>query len=209
MLCSYPLMLDVSERLIVIVGGGSVAARKAKGLLDAGATRIRMIAPDFCGDVPDPVERITESYDVRLLDGAGLVFAATDNPEVNAAIVRDAHRLGLLVSRADSAEEDAGDFATPAVLREGELVVTVSAGGSPTLAAAVRDQLRSCMDVRWATMARAMKILRPRALAITSVEKRRNLLRDMVTPAALEVLEKQGVDAVWDWLRQRHIKEQT
>jgi precorrin-2 dehydrogenase/sirohydrochlorin ferrochelatase len=206
---AYPLMLDVSERLIIIIGGGSVAARKAKGVLDAGATRIRMIAPDFCGDIPDPVERITEPYNPRHLEGAGLVFAATDNPEVNAAVVRDAHRLGLLVSRADSAEEDAGDFATPAVLREDDLVVTVSAGGSPALAAAVRDQLRLRIDVRWATMARAMKILRPRALAITSVETRRNALRDMVTPAAMEVLDKEGVDALWDWLRRRHLKEQT
>src|SRR5258708_7438706 len=131
-------MLDVSERLIVIIGGGSVAARKAKGLLDAGAMRVRIVAPDFCSDIPGSIERITESYDVRLLEGAGLVFAATDNPEVNAAVVRDAHRLGLLVCRADYADEDAGDFSTPAVLREDDLVVTVSASGNPTLAAAVR-----------------------------------------------------------------------
>jgi precorrin-2 dehydrogenase/sirohydrochlorin ferrochelatase len=202
-------MLDVSERLIVIIGGGSVAARKAKGLLDAGATRIRMIAPDFCGDIPGPAERITASYNARLLEGAGLVFAATDNAEVNAAVVRDAHRMGLLVSRADSAEEDVGDFATPAVLREDDLVVTVSAGGSPALAAAVRDELRSRMDARWAKLARAMKALRPRALAITPIETRRNVLHDMVTPAAMEVLDREGPDALWDWLRRRHLKEQS
>src|SRR5438874_11292581 len=45
--CAYPLMLDLRDRLVVIVGGGAVAARKARGLLDAGATRVRVISPTF------------------------------------------------------------------------------------------------------------------------------------------------------------------
>src|SRR3954465_10166336 len=122
--CAYPLMLDVAQRPIVIVGGGSVAARKAKGLIEAGAARIKIVAPKFCDAIPHGVERVNASYLTDHLTGAGLVFAATDNPDVNAAVVRDAHHLGLLVSRADSTDDDAGDFATPAVLREGDLIVT-------------------------------------------------------------------------------------
>jgi hypothetical protein len=56
-------------------------------------------------------------------------------------------------------------------------------------------------------MARAMKILRPQALAVSSVESRRNLLRDMVTPAAMDILDKDGIDALWGWLTQRHLSE--
>ena len=46
----YPILLDVTRARVVIVGGGRVAARKAKGLIDAGATDITVVAPDFIGD---------------------------------------------------------------------------------------------------------------------------------------------------------------
>jgi precorrin-2 dehydrogenase / sirohydrochlorin ferrochelatase len=200
-------MLDVSQRPIVIVGGGSVAARKAKGLLDAGATHITVIAPEFCDSIPTSVKRITASYTADHLTDAGLVFAATDDPDVNATVVRDAHQLGLLVNRADSTDDDAGDFSTPAVLREEDLVVTVSAGGSPTLAAALRDDLQAQLNPRWTKMASAMKVLRPRALAIPSIEKRRDVLRDMATTAAMDILDKEGIDGLWGWLSLRHLSE--
>src|SRR4051812_47060021 len=99
---AYPLMLDVSGRLVVIVGGGAVAARKARGLIEAGATKVRMVSPIFHKDVPAAVESIAERYEARHLKGAGLAFAATDSPETNDAVVGDARRLGILVSRADS-----------------------------------------------------------------------------------------------------------
>jgi precorrin-2 dehydrogenase/sirohydrochlorin ferrochelatase len=201
-------MLDVSQRPIVIVGGGSVAARKARGLLEAGATRITIVPTTFSDAIPTAgVERVTATYLTDHLAGAGLVFAATDNPDVNAAVVRDAHHLGLLVSRADSTDEDAGDFATPAVLRDENLVITVSTGGNPTLAAALRDELRATLSPRWAAMAGAMKSLRPRALAIASIDQRRAVLRDMATADAMDALDSGGIDGLWNWLRQRHLGE--
>jgi precorrin-2 dehydrogenase / sirohydrochlorin ferrochelatase len=200
-------MLDVSQRPIVIIGGGSVAARKAKGLLEAGATRITVIAPEFCDAIPSGIQRITARYAPDHLTGAGLVFAATDDPDVNAAIVRDAHQLGLLACRADSTDEDAGDFATPAVLREENLVITVSAAGNPTVAAALRDELQSQLNPRWSKLATAMQTLRPRALAIPSIEKRRDVLHDMTTTAAMDILDKEGIDGLWGWLSLRHLSE--
>jgi len=204
---SYPLILDVSNRLVVIIGGGAVAARKAGGLLAAGAVRIRVVAPKFCDAMPATVERILEPYASHHLGGAGLVFAATDTPEVNAAVVRDAHQLGLLVNRADGAEEGSGDFSMPAVLRDDELIVAVSTGQSPTLAAAIRDEIQSSLDSRWVKMLNAMKTLRPRALAETNSEIGRAMLRAMATVEALEILEKQGIEALWQWLTKRHIKD--
>src|SRR4051812_19024967 len=59
---AYPLMLDVSNRLAVIVGGGVVGARKARGLLDAGAGRVRVISPTFCESLPRSVERVERPY---------------------------------------------------------------------------------------------------------------------------------------------------
>src|ERR1700710_283835 len=74
---SYPLMLDLSGRLVVIIGGGSVAARKVKGLLAAGPVQLRVVAPQISDEIAGPIERVLETYAAQHLDGAGLVFAAT------------------------------------------------------------------------------------------------------------------------------------
>ena len=200
---AYPMMLDVSNRLAVIVGGGRVAARKARGLLDAGATRIRVISPAFCESLPVDVERIERAYAAGDLEGAALVFATTDRPDVNEAVVRDANRLGILVNRADVDEDAPGDFTTPAALREGELVVTVSAG-SPALAATIRDALRSRLERKWVTMASAMRELRPRIRdGGLPIERRLAAFRHLATDEAMDVLEQGGIDALWTWLEGR------
>jgi precorrin-2 dehydrogenase/sirohydrochlorin ferrochelatase len=198
-------MLEVSSRLVVIVGGGAVAARKARGLLDAGATRVRVVSPVFCESMPAGIERIGREYQTGDLNGASLVFAATDRPEVNQQVVRDANGLGVLVNRADADEEAPGDFSTPAVLREGELMITVSAGGSPALAAVIRDGLRDRLERRWAAMAAAMQELRPRIRdGGAPIETRRAAFRDLASDEAMAVLERGGVDDLWSWLRRRH-----
>ena len=187
-----------------MVGGGGVAARKARGLLDAGAAGVRCVAPEFGEGFPD-VELVRANYGPAHLDGAGLVFAATDNAEVNAAVVRDARRLGLLVNRADADEDEPGDFATPAVLREGELTLTVSAGGSPALAAVIRDGLRTRLDARWVKMADAMKSLRPRITgrADIAIDRRRRMFQELASEEALDVLDRSGAERLWTWLQGR------
>jgi precorrin-2 dehydrogenase/sirohydrochlorin ferrochelatase len=201
---AYPLMLDVSNRLAVIVGGGGVAARKAKGLVDAGATRVRVISPVFCESLPSAVERVERPYASGDLEGASLVFAATDRPDVNEAVVRDANRLGILVNRADADDDAPGDFTTPAALRDGELTVVVSAGGSPALAATVRDGIRSCLDRRWVTMANAMRDLRPRIRdGGLPIEFRRAAFRHLASDEAMDVLERDGIEGLWTWLERR------
>lgn len=201
---SYPIVLDLEDRLIAVIGGGEVAARKVIGLLAAGATQIRVVAPQISNEIPATVERIVEPYAPRHLEGASLVFAATDRPEVNAAVVRDAHALRLLVNRADTSEEDAGDFSIPASFREGEMIVTVSAGGVPTLSAAIRDHLQDQLDPRFAMLAHALKTLRQRVLESAPSHQRRAMMVDLATTQAMEVLEQSGLEGLWNWIQQRH-----
>ena len=200
-------MLDVTQRLVVVVGGGTVAARKVKGLLDAGASRIRCVTTQFTDEFPrgEGLERVVGAYEARHIEGAGLVFAATDDPTVNSQVVRDAHRLGVLVNRADSDEEEPGDFSTPAVLRDGDLLVTVSAAGSPALAAAVRDGLRDRLDPRWSKMAAAMQTLRPRITARRdmAIARRRDMLKTLASEDAMGALDRGGVEGLWAWLVER------
>ena len=197
-------MLDLSDRLIVIIGGGAVAARKAAGVLAADAREVRVVAPDLTAALPAGVTHIQERYEPRHLDGAGLVFAATDSAEVNRSVVGDARAAGVLVSRVDVDESDAGDFTVPAVLRRGEITVAVSASGAPALAATVRDYFDLALDDRWTKLAAATQSLRPLIVArIADLTRRRDALRDLASNAAL-VLVDRGEEPLRDWLAARY-----
>jgi precorrin-2 dehydrogenase/sirohydrochlorin ferrochelatase len=202
---AYPLMLDVTDRLVVIIGGGAVASRKVAGLLAAGATRVRVVSPAFDLKMPASacIERITERYDPRHLDGASLVFAATDVVEVNTAVVAEARRRGILVNRADGIDEG-GDFSTPAVLRDGAVTVTVATTGSPAIAAAIRDSLRDSLDARWVALTNAMTTLRPAILvAGLTGDARRELFRALASDEAIAVVSRGGESALRGWIEQR------
>lgn len=197
------MMLDVTDRLIVLVGGGAVAARKAEGVILAGATRVRVVAPVFQADFPALVQRVVERYLPEHLEGAGLVFAATDDPAVNEAIVEECRRRGVLVCRADNDEDRPGDFSTPAIYREGSLVVSVSAG-SAALAARVRDGVAKRLDPRWMQMARVMQAVRPAIRRMDlPIARRREIFRDLAGDEALDILSA-GVPALWGWLQKRY-----
>ena len=73
---AYPLLLDLANRAVVIVGGGAVAARKAFGVLQADAKLVTIIAPELKADFPSDVTHIKKSYDKGDLTAADLVFAA-------------------------------------------------------------------------------------------------------------------------------------
>jgi siroheme synthase-like protein len=199
------MLLNVSERLIVIIGGGAVAARKAAGVLEAGAKHVRVVSPEFREDFPPNVERVNEAYRAAHLDGAGLVFAATDDADVNDAIVRDAHARGLLVCRADSDDELPGDFITPAQFARGPVQVTVSAG-SAALAALLRDLVAERWDDGWTRMAEVMVTLRPQLMGDARVDPhtRRAIFRSLATREALDVLNARGQEGLFAWLSSRH-----
>jgi siroheme synthase (precorrin-2 oxidase/ferrochelatase) len=121
---------------------------------------------------------------------------------VNDAVVKDARERGILVSRADNDEETPGDFASPAVLRDGAVTIAVSAGGSPALAAAIRTNLVSHVEVGWVRMANLLQVLRPwlAERGELSAEQRRNILLDLASVEAINVVASRGADELWAWL---------
>lgn len=197
----YPISIDISNRLIVIVGGGSVALRKASSLVEAGARRVRIVAPEINPCMPAGAECIRETYVPTHLDGASMVFAATNSHQVNAVVTRDARARGILVNQAD--DPAASDFATPAQLRRGPVTITVSAG-SAALSIAIRDSLALRFDDRWQQMAQAMQELRPmlQSDAQLNEESRQALFRALATDEAFEVLAKKGMAGLKNWFAQ-------
>jgi siroheme synthase-like protein len=128
----------------VVVGGGPIAERKVSALLESGATVV-VISPALTEGLrrsseAGRFEHIARPYREGDLRGGTLAFAATSDRAVNAAVAAEARRSGILVDVVDDA--DGGTFATPATVRRGDLLVTVSTGGrSPALAAHVRREI--------------------------------------------------------------------
>ncbi len=145
----YPIFLDLSGRRCVVVGGGEVASRKARKLLQARA-RVVVISPEIKPELESvAVEVHHRLYEEGDLEGAYLAFAATDSREANSAVAREAEERGIPVNVADEPSE--GDFALPSTLRRGRLQVAVSTGGaSPTLARKIKDELEEVFGSEWA-----------------------------------------------------------
>ncbi|HEX4054923.1 MAG TPA: bifunctional precorrin-2 dehydrogenase/sirohydrochlorin ferrochelatase [Tepidisphaeraceae bacterium] len=198
----YPIFLDVSQRRVVIVGGGAVAARKAAGILAAGAKSVRAVAPKFVREFPKEFQKKLANFEPADLDGAELVFAATDSAVVNDAVVAEARKRGIWVQRGDEQEDEPGDFIIPAILRCGPITVAVSASGSPALAAGLRDRLAGGVTDEWVKLAEAMKQLRPKIKSSgLPISRRREIFRALATPDAAVALESGGMHGLRKWLR--------
>jgi precorrin-2 dehydrogenase/sirohydrochlorin ferrochelatase len=198
---AYPLIVNLAGRLVVIIGGGKVAARKARGLLEGGATRVRVVAPEFDPDMPEGVERLAAGYEVEHIRGAFLVFAATNLPVINHAVKEDCRKRGILCTVADGEDTPDNDFVTPAVLRRGHLLVTVSAAGAPAVAAAVRDEVAQRLDTRWPALVGAMRKIRPlvRARKDLSQAQRAEILRLLASPRALALAPLHDPEWLLEW----------
>jgi precorrin-2 dehydrogenase/sirohydrochlorin ferrochelatase len=151
----YPIFLNLDGKRCVVVGGGAVANRKARKLLQARA-EVVAISPEVKPELESVATEVhRRPYREGDLEGASLVFAATNRREVNAAVTREARGRGIPVNVADEPSE--GDFALPSVLRRGQLQVAVSTGGaSPTLARRVRNELESAFGSEWAGVVEAL-----------------------------------------------------
>jgi precorrin-2 dehydrogenase / sirohydrochlorin ferrochelatase len=145
----YPIFLDLSGRRCVVVGGGEVACRKARKLLQARA-EVVVISPEVRPELESVAAEVhRRPYEEGDLEGAYLAFAATDAREVNAAVAKEAKEGGIPVNVADRPSD--GDFALPSTLRRGRLQVAVSTGGaSPTLARGIKGELEEVFGPEWA-----------------------------------------------------------
>lgn len=137
----YPVNLDLRGRRALVVGGGPVAARKAQGLLRAGAA-VTVVAPEAVAELAeDPdVRWHRRAYRRGEVASYRLAITATDDPAVNAQVARDGEAANVLVNSADDPGNCA--FILPAVVTRGDLQITISTNGrSPALSRWARRRL--------------------------------------------------------------------
>ena len=141
---AYPVVLDLTGRPCLVVGGGAIALRKVSALVEAGA-RVTVVSPSLTPAVlrlatEAPLRWRPREYAAGDAAGFVLVMVATDDRAVNAAVAAECRERGIWVNCADDPARC--DFILPSVLRRGAVTVAVSTGGrSPTLARLLREDL--------------------------------------------------------------------
>jgi len=152
----FPAFLDLSGRRVLLVGGGAVARRKAEALLEAGAS-VLVGAPAL-----EPVllrwasegrfTHLNGRFVPEWLEGAWLVIAATDDPEVNAHVAAEATARHIWVNVVDDAPRCS--FQVPARIERGPLQVAISSRGeAPMVARWLRETLEATLDEGLGTLA--------------------------------------------------------
>jgi hydroxymethylbilane synthase len=191
-----PIALRPDGRRVLIVGGGSVAARKAESLAAAGFP-IFVVAVSIDDRLRTWLTQSNGSYAERPyapgdLADAALAVAATDDDAVNARVVRDARAARVLVC--DATDRERGDFSMPAVVRLGEVTLSVDSGGaSPAFSKRIASELSVAFGPEYGDAARTLARMRAYVTTVLPVGERSGVLRAL---AALPVAELAGMNPV-------------
>ncbi|MFC7202525.1 bifunctional precorrin-2 dehydrogenase/sirohydrochlorin ferrochelatase [Haloferax namakaokahaiae] len=144
-----PLVHDFRGETVLVVGGGPVGARKARRFADEARTVV--VSPEFAEGAFGDAELVRAAVTVDDADDwvarfdPALVVAATNDSEVNDALVAAARDHGALVNRADrSGERDVGSVVVPATIEDGDVAVAITTGGaSPALSKYLRERIEA------------------------------------------------------------------
>ncbi len=152
----YPIFLNINGKKCVVVGGGQVALRKVRILLEHGAS-VEVVSPDLCSELnliaeSGEIDASRRHYQEGDLQGAVIAIAATDDNNTNLEVVKEARKRGVLVNVVDDAESS--DFIAPSYMRRGDVTIAVStAGRSPALARKIRTRLEKDFGDEYASLA--------------------------------------------------------
>jgi precorrin-2 dehydrogenase/sirohydrochlorin ferrochelatase len=195
----YPAFLNLKGKKAVVVGGGKVAERKVLSLLKSGA-EVTVVSPFLTVRLAreksrESIRHLPRRYRKNDLKGAFIVIAATDSPEINHTVGRDAPAL---VNVVDVPEEC--NFIAPSIVKRGPLTIAISTGGiSPAMSKALRKELEGLYGNRFSDYLGFVKKIRARAMTeIDDRKERETLLKGLASEEMLEMLRVRGLAAVKD-----------
>ena len=204
-----PVFLNVRDRASVVVGGGSVALRKAELLLRCGS-RVTLIAPQLTADfaallASGRIEHRATLFAPDALDGVAVVIAATDQPSVNTAVAQAARARNIPVNVVDDLTESS--FIVPAIVDRDPVIVAVgTSGNAPVLARYVRERIEALLPPQLGRLAALAGRWRRRVAQTlrTVLERRRFWERVFAGPVATQVFA--GRDAQAEFELRRELK---
>lgn len=173
-----PIFCRLDNKPVLLVGGGEVAERKARLLLDAGA-QLTVVAPELDPELAelaanDSIEWLAGEFAPQQLAGKWLVVAATDRREVNALVYQSANQARIFANVVDDPKRSS--FIMPSIIDRSPLMVAISSGGkAPVLARLLREKLEALLPQHLGAVAAFAGSLRDRVKArfATMGERRR------------------------------------
>jgi uroporphyrin-III C-methyltransferase/precorrin-2 dehydrogenase/sirohydrochlorin ferrochelatase len=187
----FPLFADLQGRLVLLVGGGVVAERKARLLREAGAD-LRVVARESSDYLRH--WHVANEFESSHFDGAVLAIAATDDPELNQRVAAAGRERNVLVNVVDVAE--LSSFIVPAIVDRSPLVIAVSSGGvAPVLARQVRERIELLVDESYGALALLLQTWRKRIKgALSDVGQRRRFYERVVSGPVADAIRARRAD---------------
>ena len=199
----YPVNLDVQKRPCLVVGGGAVGIRKVDTLCASGAV-VTVVSPRLDPRLVTLAASHTicihkRTYRASDLDGMFLVIGATDDEALNQSIKNDADNAGILCNIAD--RPDACHFILPAIVHQGDLVITISTSGkSPAFAKKLRKDLEKKFGPEYGDFLKLMGAVRDRLLRQEhEPEAHKSLFERLISGNLLDLIKQnrgQDIDAL-------------
>ncbi len=198
----YPVFLDIKGKDCLVVGGGIVGARKAATLEKCGA-KVTVISDRFSSGFDD-LKRTgicfkKKEYEKEDVKGIFLVFAATNNADLNQQIKIDASRLNILCNIADA--PDNSDFLLPSIVDRGDLIMAVStSGSSPAMAKRIRQDLENQFGPEYAQLLGLMGNIRKKLLSSGHApDEHKEIFNTLIDKGILELIsadDEKNINAV-------------
>jgi len=193
----YPVFLNLKNKKTVVIGGGTVAERKTRALVKAGAS-VKIVSPSLTHNLGilsrrEKFTHIKRNYQKKDTKEAFLVIAATSSPRTNTTIARNAE---FLVNVVDTPSE--GNFIAPSIVRRGRLTIAISTeGASPAISKAIRKEIEQLYGRDFALYLRFAESVRRKAMnKITDLRKRERFLKSLASERIFKALRNKGFRAV-------------
>jgi precorrin-2 dehydrogenase/sirohydrochlorin ferrochelatase len=195
-MAKYPIFLELGGRRVVVVGGGTVALRKAQALLDAGARLI--VVAEGPSDALTALcarhgaELIRSRYAKQYIAEAVLVVAATNDAKVNEQVYQDCQTLEILCNVVDDPKHC--DFFVPAVVKRGDLQIAIGTEGNcPAYAGHLRQKLEAMFTEEHGRFVAELERVRKEIIdAVPASADRKSLLGELVDDESFEYFRTNG-----------------
>ncbi|VUD68798.1 Siroheme synthase [Thalassocella blandensis] len=208
-----PLFFDLKGKDCLLVGGGTIATRKARLLNKAGAI-IHVVAPEVEPELQLLVQQskghiVHQFYDASFLNGKSLVISATDERDINQQVAKDCHQRRLPVNVVDN--PDLCSVIMPAIVDRSPLVIGIASGGeAPVLARKIRTQLETSIPAQYGELAKLASQFRQSVKeAFTSEDERRrfweNVLNGEIAEQVLSGNAGQAAAMLQEKIQQRDL----
>lgn len=140
-----PISINVTNKKILLIGGGKVATHKGS-IMSRFVENVTVIAPEFAEEIKQlPFTFVQKEYEKADLEGFFLVYVCTDNHELNAHIKADAEELNILTSVCDAPL--LCDFVSPAIHKEGHVTIAVGSNAQNVYQSVdIRNQIKALVE---------------------------------------------------------------